>query len=186
MRKKDDEKERRIRRAVMNLMLEEGLNGTSIAKIAKLAGVSPATVYIYYENKDDMLQDIYLQYSQEAVDYLLAGVQDTMDAAQLIETLARRYYAYVTHYPEAYCFVEQFAHCPSLSSRCCCQKSLQNILQWIEKQGQRPLTRHYSSESVSAILFYPIKAIAADERQDEHQKLQKLEELIEMIQKAIL
>ena len=58
MRRKDDEKEQRIRHAVIELMLQEGFNGTSIAKIARLAGVSPATVYIYYENKEEMLQDI--------------------------------------------------------------------------------------------------------------------------------
>ena len=58
MRRKDDEKEQRIRRSVITLMLKEGFNVTSIAKIAKMAGVSPATVYIYYENKEDMLQDI--------------------------------------------------------------------------------------------------------------------------------
>ena len=52
MRRKDDEKEQRIRHAVIELMLQEGFNGTSIAKIARLAGVSPATVYIYYENKE--------------------------------------------------------------------------------------------------------------------------------------
>ncbi len=74
MRRKDDEKERRIRHAVIELMLREGFNGTSIAKIARLAGVSPATVYIYYENKEEMLQDIYLEYSEEVFDYLLTGI----------------------------------------------------------------------------------------------------------------
>ena len=41
-------------------------------------------------------------------------------------------------------------------------------------------------ESVSAILFYPIKALAADSRSSEREKERVLEELIEMIQKAIL
>ena len=49
MRRRDDEKERRIKDAVIELMLEEGFHGTSISKIARKAEVSPATVYIYYE-----------------------------------------------------------------------------------------------------------------------------------------
>ncbi len=53
-------------------MLEEGFHGTSISKIARKAEVSPATVYIYYESKEDMLQNIYLEYSEEVYDYLLA------------------------------------------------------------------------------------------------------------------
>ena len=90
MRRKDDEKEQRIRHAVIELMLQEGFNGTSIAKIARLAGVSPATVYIYYENKEEMLQDIYLEYSEEVFDYLLKGIDRNMSSAQMIETLIRR------------------------------------------------------------------------------------------------
>ena len=47
MRKKDDEKRNNIKKAVVEVILEEGMNGASISKIAKSAGVSPATVYIY-------------------------------------------------------------------------------------------------------------------------------------------
>ena len=186
MRRKDDEKEQRIRKSVITLTLKEGFNGTSIAKIAKMAGVAPATVYIYYENKEDMLQDIYLRYSEEVFDYLLSGIRCDMDPAQLIETLIRRYYSYMTHHPEAFCFVEQFSACPSMASKCSCERGMQSIFRWIEKKNSRPLHRRYSDESVSAILFYPIKALAADSRSSEREKERVLEELIEMIQKAIL
>lgn len=134
MRRKDDEKEQRIRKSVITLTLKEGFNGTSIAKIAKMAGVSPATVYIYYENKEDMLQDIYLRYSEEVFDYLLSGIRCDMDPAQLIETLIRRYYSYMTHHPEAFCFVEQFSACPSMASKCSCERGMQSIFRWIEKK----------------------------------------------------
>ena len=49
MRRKDDEKQRCIKNAVVQLILEEGFQGASVSKIAKSAGVSPATVYIYYD-----------------------------------------------------------------------------------------------------------------------------------------
>ena len=55
MRRKDDEKEQRIKEAVASLMLEEGWSGTSISKIARKAEVSPATVYTYFDSKEDML-----------------------------------------------------------------------------------------------------------------------------------
>ena len=92
MRKKDDEKERNIKEAVIKLILEEGFHGASISKIAKLAGVSPATVYIYYENKENMLQNIYNEYSEDIFDYLLSCVDLKMNGQQLIEILIRSYY----------------------------------------------------------------------------------------------
>ena len=51
MRRKDDEKEQRIKEAVIEVVLAEGFGGASISKIAKCAGISRATVYIYHENK---------------------------------------------------------------------------------------------------------------------------------------
>ena len=91
MRKKDDEKERSIKDAVIKLILQEGFHGASISKIAKLAGVSPATVYIYFDNKENMLQDIYTEYSEEIFDYLLDRVDIKMTGQQLLEVLIRSY-----------------------------------------------------------------------------------------------
>ena len=79
MRRKDDEKEKSIKEAVIKLILQEGFHGTSISKIAKMAGVSPATVYIYFENKEIMLQDIYREYSEEIFNYLLNRVHQGME-----------------------------------------------------------------------------------------------------------
>ena len=55
MRTRDYDKQQRIKEAMIRLILREGINGASVAKIAREAGVSPATIYIYYESKEDML-----------------------------------------------------------------------------------------------------------------------------------
>ena len=43
MRRKDDDKQQRIKEAVIELILQEGFDGTSISKIARRAEVSPAS-----------------------------------------------------------------------------------------------------------------------------------------------
>ena len=89
MRKKDEEKVQRIKEAVASLMMEEGWSGTSISKIARKAEVSPATVYTYFDSKEDMLQCIYMEYSEHVFSYLTRQVEPEMDGAQIIETLMR-------------------------------------------------------------------------------------------------
>ena len=190
MRRKDDEKEQRIRHAVIKLMLQEGFNGTSIAKIARLAGVSPATVYIYYENKEEMLQDIYLEYSEEVFDYLLKGIDRNMSSAQMIETLIRRYYRYMTLHPEAFCFVEQFANCPSI----CQQMQLHDGGMQYDlsldrgKRTSRPTHRRITA--MPPCQCHPVLSGQGTSRlttaSSEQEKAGQLEELIEMIQRAIL
>jgi len=46
MRIKDADKQQRIKEAMVRLFLREGIDGTSISKIAREAGVSPATIYV--------------------------------------------------------------------------------------------------------------------------------------------
>ena len=45
MRTRDYEQQQRIKEAMVRLILREGINGASVAKIAREAGVSPATIY---------------------------------------------------------------------------------------------------------------------------------------------
>ena len=55
MRTRDYDKQQRIKEAMVRLILREGINGASVAKIAREAGVSPATIYIYYDSKEALL-----------------------------------------------------------------------------------------------------------------------------------
>ncbi|MBR3395145.1 MAG: helix-turn-helix transcriptional regulator, partial [Firmicutes bacterium] len=49
MRTRDPEKQKKIKEATVRLILREGINGASVAKIAREAEVSPATIYVYYD-----------------------------------------------------------------------------------------------------------------------------------------
>ncbi len=186
MRRKDDEKERSIKEAVIKLILQEGFHGASISKIAKLAGVSPATVYIYFENKENMLQDIYTEYSEEIFDYLLDRVDLKMNGQQLIEILIRSYYNYINENREIFSFVEQFSNCPSLASGCSGRKKICNIHNLIEDMKKKQIIKNYSDDNLLAIIFYPVKAIAADNHKSDAERADLLKEMIIIIQDAIL
>ncbi|WP_313577483.1 TetR/AcrR family transcriptional regulator [Lacrimispora sp.] len=186
MRKKDDEKVKSIKDAVIKLILQEGFHGTSVSKIAKMAGVSPATVYIYFENKEDMLHDIYLEYSEEIYDYLLDSVKREMEGRQQIEVLIRSYYNYILENKEIFSFVEQFSNCPSLANNCSGKKGICNIYSLMSDMKKSNLIRNYKEDNLLAIIFQPVKAIAVDNRKNEAQKEDLLQEMIQMIQDAIL
>ena len=186
MRRKDDEKQQRIKDAVIELILKEGFDGTSIAKIARLAQVSPATVYIYFNNKEDMLQDIYREYSEEAYGYVLRRVTPRMDGGELIDTLVRSYYAYMTENPEVFSFVEQCAHCPTLSGCCSDKKGVCHLFGLMQEMKEEGVIRNYSDEILAAVLFYPVKAIALDRTADADVRAQRLDELVDLLQHALL
>lgn len=186
MRKKDDEKVRSIKEAVIKLILQEGFHGTSVSKIAKMAGVSPATVYIYYENKEDMLHDIYKEYSEEIYGYLMENMKRELEGKKQIECLIQSYYNYILENKEVFSFVEQFSNCPSLAGSCSGKQGICNLYQLLAEMKQGNIIKNYLDDNLLAIIFQPVKAIATDTRKNEEQKSALLRELIIIIQDAIL
>ena len=55
MRVRDPGKEHAIRERALDMIVAHGFDGLSMQKLAKAAGVSPATIYIYFKNRDDLI-----------------------------------------------------------------------------------------------------------------------------------
>jgi Transcriptional regulator len=186
MRKKDDEKQRCIKNAVVQLILEAGFQGASISKIAKVAGVSPATVYIYYENKDAMLRDIYQEYAEDTIQSLLECLSPNMAGEEIVEELIRQYYSFIVENKEIFHFIEQFNSCPALQSSCGLMKGPANLNQLLTDLKQRRIFNDYYNDNLYAVLFSPVKAIAVKACDSENTKEERLDELIYIIQKALI
>lgn len=44
-----------VRRAVVELVAERGIHGTSMSRVAERAGVATGTAYVHYESKEELL-----------------------------------------------------------------------------------------------------------------------------------
>lgn len=186
MRKKDDEKQKSIKEAVIKLILKEGFHGTSISKIAKEAGVSPATVYIYYENKEVMLQDIYREYSEDIFDYLLDKLHNCSNGEQIVEILVKEYYFYIKENSEVFHFVDQFASCPALANQCSARNSIYKLNNLFDEMKRKRIFKDLRNYNLKAMLFYPTKSIVMNSCINDDEKSELLEELIRIIQDALL
>jgi len=186
MRRKDSNKQQNIKQAVIKLILAEGFHGASISKIAKEAGVSPATVYIYYDNKDAMLHDIYREYYDEVYDYLGNQVKREMSGPQFIECLVRAYYTYIIEYDEKFYFVEQFSSCPALTCRCKFSQERSQLFILLDDFKKKQIIKNVDNASINAILFNPVKSIANKYHNQTAEADSMLSDLIKMIQDALL
>lgn len=61
MRPKNLVKEEAIRSIALQIISEEGLENLSMQKLAKAANISPRTIYIKYENKEDLLIKLFIE-----------------------------------------------------------------------------------------------------------------------------
>ncbi len=186
MRRKDDEKEQRIKEAVIEVVLAEGFGGASISKIAKQAEVSPATVYIYHENKESMLQSIYVECAEELYEDLIRGVQGEQDGEIIIENLIREYYKFMIHHEKLFSFVEQFGSSPALTHKCSQISGINKIMCLLQKWQETNIFRSYNAINVYALLFHPVKMLAAKAILCNVDTTQLLEELIHITQETLL
>jgi AcrR family transcriptional regulator len=78
MRTRDELKEGSIRQKALEMAVKEGFDGLSMQKLAKAAGVSPATIYIYFKDRDDLILQLWLEEVQKMAVATLEGFDPSM------------------------------------------------------------------------------------------------------------
>lgn len=73
--------------ATLTLVNNHGFHNAPMAKIAKLAGVSPATIYLYFENKQDLINSLYLEVKKSFSDLAFQGYEETMSVKKGFEMI---------------------------------------------------------------------------------------------------
>ncbi|MDP5100817.1 MAG: TetR/AcrR family transcriptional regulator [Nonlabens sp.] len=76
--------------ATISLVNNNGFHATPISKIAKIASVSPATIYLYFENKQDLVNKIYLQVKEEFTSYSFANYSEETPVEQSFKEIWNR------------------------------------------------------------------------------------------------
>ena len=186
MRRKDDEKEIRIKDAVIEVILEEGFSGASIAKIARRAQVSPATVYVYYDNKENMMRSIFGEYSDRLWDTVLSGMDLDHGGQSVVEQLIRNYYNFMMDNETIFSFVEEFSNCPALFKECGHSEEVGRVINLFHSMKEQHIFKPYSDATLFAVLFRPVQSLrdrslcCGDVPED------LLRELIGMVQDMVL
>lgn len=78
MRTRDEHKEQLVRQKALEILVQEGFNGFSMQKLAKAAEVSPATLYIYFKDKDDLIVKIGIEEGLKMKEAILRGFDPNM------------------------------------------------------------------------------------------------------------
>ncbi|MFN8395446.1 MAG: TetR/AcrR family transcriptional regulator [Bacteroidia bacterium] len=112
MRMRDESKEAAIRAQAIEMIVREGFDGLSMQKLAKAAGVSPATIYIYWKNKEDMLNQLFQSIQEHFSHRALEGFSTEMSLREGLWLQWKNRLGYIREFPMHYKFYEQFRHSP--------------------------------------------------------------------------
>lgn len=87
---KSIEKRNALIAATITLVNNNGFHATSMSKIAQMAKVSPATIYLYFENKQDLVNKTYIEVKEKYTDYAFETYTEDMSVAKGFELIWKR------------------------------------------------------------------------------------------------
>lgn len=158
MRTKDDKKQQALFEATVKLVNEIGFAASSVSKIAKEAGVSPATLYTYYKNKEDLLISTYVDIKMDLSRAIMTDFDDTLPIRDILRT---GWFNMVRHIQENrayYQFIEQFTNSPysELVNKEELEKHFIKFLNVFQCGIDQKIIKNVDITLIGAYMFHPV------------------------------
>jgi AcrR family transcriptional regulator len=112
VRGRDPRKEQKLREIAVETIVRHGFDGLSMQKLARAAGVSPATIYIYFRDRDDLIMSLTREASRKMAEATLAGFDPAMSFAEGLRVQWINRARYCLENPREMHFLEQIRHSP--------------------------------------------------------------------------
>jgi AcrR family transcriptional regulator len=112
MRTRDANKEIIIKQKAIEMIVSQGFDGLSMHKLAKASGVSVATIYIYFKDRESLLQQLFKEETRKMAEATLVNFdpESHFDEGLKVQWLNRMNYCMENQISMT--FMEQFKHSP--------------------------------------------------------------------------
>lgn len=168
MRPKSLEKESAIRSIALKIISEEGLENLSMQKLARAANISPRTIYIKYENKEDLLVKLFIE--EVLGTYEKAVLKDfdpAMGFAEGMKKLWLNTFSYLKNNKPAFSLI-QYGKSSPLLNKAFLAKNIQQgaffapIHFFLKTHVKTGLIPGLPQDVLRALLFSPIQDLVAE------------------------
>jgi TetR/AcrR family transcriptional regulator, multidrug resistance operon repressor len=101
-----------IREKAVEMIVSQGFDGFSMQKLAKAANVSPATLYIYYKDREDLIMQLWIESFKEMAEATLKNFDPAMSFAEGLRLQWKNRAKFCLKNPQQMQFMEQLRHSP--------------------------------------------------------------------------
>ena len=162
MRVKDELKQYALFNATIKLVNEIGFVASSVSKIAKEADISPATIYVYYKNKEDLLISTYIDIKHSVSKAIIQDFNNSLPIRDIFRNLWFNMFKYIDSHPDHIQFTEQFANSPysSLVNKPEVEKYFEPILGVLQRGIEEKIIKDVCHDILASFIFYPILTLS--------------------------
>jgi len=162
MRIKDDIKQNALFEATIKLVNEIGFAASSVSKIAKEAGISPATIYIYHTNKEELLVSTYIQIKKKMGTVIRENFDDSLPIRDILKNVWFKMFHYIARHPDYFQYTEQFSNSPyqSLVDKHEIEKYFDPVINVLLRGIEQKIIKNVSFDILTAFIFHPIASLS--------------------------
>ena len=162
MRPKNLEKEQAIRTIALQIIADEGLENLSMQKLAKAANISPRTIYIKYDNKEDFLVKLYIDEVLGTYEKaVFENFSPDMEFAKGMKKLWLNAFRYLKNNRHAFALMQYGQSSPMLN-KAYKEKNIKEgdyfkpVLRFLELQVAAGVIKDFPHDVHRALLFTPL------------------------------
>lgn len=155
---KDENKIEQIFQATLKLVAVEGFSGLRMSDVAKEAGIATGTLYIYFRDKQALINALYLFLKNEMASKYIFKEDLEKPYKASFDSIWKKYFYVTLENPEISAFIEQYYRSPFFNKRSKEQayQSLQPIFELLERGKKEKLIKNIDSDLLMAQLNGPI------------------------------
>ncbi|EDM44489.1 transcriptional regulator [unidentified eubacterium SCB49] len=163
---KSIDKRKALIKATIELVNNNGFHATPMSKIAKMANVSPGTIYLYFENKQDLVNQTYIEVKTEYTNYAFKTYDLTMTVAEGFKTIWFRIADFKLNECENALFLAQCDNTPMIDeeSRQEGIKHLQPLLDLWTRGKNESLIKPISNHMLYAYAINPLSFLLMSQK----------------------
>ena len=168
MRMKDENKKAAITKAIIGLINEIGFANISMSKIAKATGLSAATLYVYYENKEDMFRKVYLDVKKQMIEECSKNICLQENVQEAVRKLCKNLLRYMKEYTDEFLFIEQACNSPMATDEMIeeLEQYNQHTIKIFQRGVQEGILKQASPALLISFCYYPIQQIFKEWRKE--------------------
>lgn len=166
---KSIEKRNALVQATIKLVNNNGFHATPMSKIAKMACVSPATIYLYFENKQDLVNQTYLEVKSQYTNFVFDGFKASNNLKQDFEAIWKRILQFNTEECSYSFFLHQCNNTPIIDepSREKGIKHLQPLLDLWKRGKEDKLIKSLPDHVLYAYSINPLSFLMMAQKQNQ-------------------
>ena len=168
---KSIDKRNALIKATIELVNNSGFHATPMSKIAKMANVSPATIYLYFENKQDLVNQTYLEVKTKYTDFVFKTYNENTSVKTGFELIWKRIAEFNINECEYSFFLTQCNNTPIIDepSRKEGIRHLQPLLDLWERAKNEGIIKPFSDYILYAYSINPLSILMMAEKQGQFQ-----------------